>query len=51
MRLPPDAAADAPMYFQKAIQEAGSEWGTHKKMINTREKGSTCDVFRSGGFH
>lgn len=35
--LPPSAAASAPMYFRKAIDEAESEWSTHaaKRCIPT----------------
>lgn len=39
--LPPGAAAKAPMYFKKALQEAESEWAQHaaKAVIDTRAKG------------
>jgi len=31
---------DAPMYFKQAMLEQAEEWGTHNKVLSTREKGS-----------
>jgi hypothetical protein len=32
-------ANDAPMYFKSALTEQAEEWGTHTKLLSTREKG------------
>ena len=37
--LPPEVGLDAPLYFSKAISEAGEEWSQHRKLINTTDKG------------
>lgn len=39
--VPPAAAAKAPMYFKKAVDDATSEWAQHhaKRFIDTRAKG------------
>ena len=38
--LPPKAAAKAPLYFKKAIDDASGEWSQHhaKRLIDTRTK-------------
>jgi hypothetical protein len=30
---------DAPMYFKSALTEQAEEWGTHTKLLSTRDKG------------
>jgi len=37
--VPKRAAHDAPMYFKSALTEQAEEWGTHTKLLSTRDKG------------
>lgn len=42
--LPPDAAANAPLYYQKEFSEAGYEWSNNPKVVNTRGRGLPAAV-------
>ena len=35
----PRSQNDAPLYFQQAMREQADEWGTHNKVLSTRERG------------
>ena len=37
--VPKRAAGDAQMYFKSALSEQAEEWGTHTKLLSTRDKG------------
>jgi len=37
--VPKEAEADAPLYFKQALEGEGSEWATHRKIIDTSRKG------------
>ena len=37
--LPVEVAESAPIYFKKAISEAGSEWSDNPKLVDTKGKG------------
>ena len=37
--VPKRAAQDAPLYFKSALTEQAQEWGTHTKLLSTRDKG------------
>ena len=40
MAIPiPRKQNDAPMYFKQAMLEQAEEWGTHNKVLSTRDKG------------
>ena len=42
--LPPEAAANAPLYYQKEFSEAGYEWSNNPKVVNTRGRGLPAAV-------
>lgn len=42
--LPPEAAANAPLYYQKEFSEAGYEWSNNPKIVNTRTKGLIASI-------
>ena len=37
--VPRRIAEDAPMYFKSALMEQAEEWGTHTKLLSTKDKG------------
>lgn len=39
MPVPKRTSQDAPMYFKAALSEQAEEWGTHTKLLSTRDKG------------
>eukprot|EP00505_MAST-04D_sp_SCG-Rhode-Island_P000996 Stramenopile-MAST_4_protein_996 len=42
--LDEELAQDAPLYFKQALQTSGSEWTSHKKVIDTSQKGLAKSV-------
>jgi len=58
--VPPRVEQDAAMYFKSALTEQAEEWGTHTKLLSTKEKGLRRTVpkgfsyfnceFSGGGF-